>query len=487
MNFEMYIEEEKSNIEFWMMVVVGGDDGIVEDDCWLSICTFLMDDDGNHRYLKPLSLVSKQLLSITNRHRYSFTICTPTLLYLQTLCHRFPNLTSIHITEFHLQQNTGSHSVQDGVKAMLMALPKLRKINLYNSYGYYFNVNDSILLNLCKNCEFLEDIVMFNCPLLTQDGIASAIRERPSLMSLSINLPSNGIPNNISSHFIDSLVSLKGLTCLDLSYSQISDKLLSSIAREDLLLRRLVFQYCTGYSYSGLVSLLSKCQRIQHLDLRKANFLNDQHVVQLSLFIDNLMSINLGECNMLTKLALFALVRECPLLSEIKMDRIESESVENSDSSMDFGVYPRLKSLYLAYNSWLSDEVINTFASIFPNLQLLDLNSCDISEEVLTLEVLSLSNSGIDDSSLYMISKSCSGLLQLDLTNCLDVTEKGVMQVVANCTQLREIYLQGCSKVAADVDSMVYIRPSLRKITTPNFSSSQSRMKAFLCRGCLVV
>jgi hypothetical protein len=69
------------------------------DECWESICTFLIDDDDdNHRYLKPLSLVSKQFLSITNRLRSSFTICTPTLLYIQTLCHRFPNLTSIHIT-----------------------------------------------------------------------------------------------------------------------------------------------------------------------------------------------------------------------------------------------------------------------------------------------------------------------------------------------------------------------------------------------------
>ncbi|PNX62094.1 F-box/LRR-repeat protein, partial [Trifolium pratense] len=76
------------------------------------------------------------------------------------------------------------------------------------------------------------------------DGIASAIRERPSLTSLSISLKSNG-------NIIDSLVDLKGLTYLDLSDSCISDELLSSIATEDLPLRRLVLQYCGGYSYAG--------------------------------------------------------------------------------------------------------------------------------------------------------------------------------------------------------------------------------------------
>ncbi|GAU49385.1 hypothetical protein TSUD_177340 [Trifolium subterraneum] len=559
------------------------------DECWESICTFLIDDDNNRRYLKSLSLVSKKFLSITNHHRSSLTFCTPMLLYTQTLCHRFPNLTSIHITgilgdlndllcqiskfpfnlkslklsninkfptkglqvlskkittltsltcfniaslnakhfvlisncfplleEFHLWQNSSFHNFQHGLMAMLMALPKFRKINLSCNYGYYYSINDWFLLNLCKNCEFLEEILMLNCPLLTQDGIASAIRERPSLTSLSVSVWSNGSPTNIGSHFIDSLVSLKGLTCLDLSCSQISNELLSSIAMGGLPLRRLVLQYCTGYSYAGLAFLLSKCQHIQHLNLRRTNFLNDQHVVQLSSFIDNLVSINLSECNMLTKLALFALVRECPLLSEIKMENIGSEIVEDSDSLMDFRVYPQLKSLHLANNSWLSDENINTFAFIFPNLQLLDLNSCtDISEEaigqvlkrccnirhlnlsglnplrinfVLTLEVLNLSNSGIDDSTLYMISKSCSGLLQFALRNCVDVTEKGVMQVVENCTQLREINLHGCSKVAADVvDSMISIRPSLRKIAAPpNFRCSKSRMKQFLCYGFLV-
>ncbi|KAK2360853.1 F-box/LRR-repeat protein [Trifolium repens] len=216
------------------------------------------------------------------------------------------------------------------------ALPKLRKINL--SGNYWKPTTDSFLLNLCKNCEFLENIVMFGCPLLTQDVVASVIRERPSLTSLSFSLRNQ---NNISSHFIDSLVSLKGLTCLDLWHTQISDELLSSIAMGGLPLRRLGLQYCTGYSYVGLFSLLSKCQRrIHHLDLRKANFLNDQHVVELSSFIGNLVSINLSECKMLTKLSIFALVRKCPLLSEIEMKFIRRNSVENSDSLMDFGVYP---------------------------------------------------------------------------------------------------------------------------------------------------
>ncbi|MCI05716.1 F-box/LRR-repeat protein [Trifolium medium] len=161
---------------------------------------------------------------------------------------------------------------------------------------------------------------------------------------------------------------------------------------------------------------------------------------------------------MLTESTLFALVRNCPSLREIKMlgTSIGKNIVKNYGSLMDFGVYPQLKSLDLAFNSCLRDENINTFAFIFPNLELLDLSFCNgISEEgigqvlrrcckirhlnlsglkslrmnfkVPTLEVLNLSRSGIDDISLNSISKSCSGLLQLDLGHCFDVSEIGAV------------------------------------------------------------
>jgi hypothetical protein len=79
-----------------------------------------------------------------------------------------------------------------------------------------------------------------------------------------------------------------------------------------------------------------------------------------------------------------------------------------------------------------------------------------------------------------VISKSCSGLLHLNLEECRHVTDKGVKQVVGNCTQLREINLQHCRKVSANVDfwtAMELLRPSLRKIILP------SKRKPFFGRG----
>ncbi|GAU35722.1 hypothetical protein TSUD_258970 [Trifolium subterraneum] len=570
------------------------------DDCWESIFNFLIDgdDDNNRRYLESFSLASKDFLSITNRLRSSFTIIDPTFstLLIPILFHRFPNLTSLHITsyfqydlntllchisqfpfklkslklpdrskfpakglrvlskkiktltsltiavshcnhfvlisdcfpfleELHLQNSNTLSFNNFGFKAMLIALPKLRKINL--SGGFYDVNGDSLFLHLCENCEFLEDIVMLNLEFLSQDCIASAIRQRPTLRSLTFR-SSSYFHHNISSHFIDSLISLKGLNCLDLSGTQISDELLSTIAVGELPLRRLVLQYCTGYSYAGIFSLLSKCQHIQHLDLQKAKFLTDQNVVELSMFLGDLMFINLSECRKLTDSTMFALVRNCPSLTDIKMEhtRVGKNIVENSNSLNDFVLNPKLKSLYLARSSRLRDESLIMFASIFPNLQLLDLRDClFVSEEgicqvlrrcckirhlnlakcnvaklliilnfqVPMLEVLNLSDTSVDDETLYMISKNCCGLLQLLLESCNNITKKGVKHVVKNCKQLIEIDLGNCDKLCENiVGIMLRSRPSLRKIIAPPRYHLSNNIRE-LCshrgchiRGCLI-
>jgi F-box/leucine-rich repeat protein 2/20 len=151
---------------------------------------------------------------------------------------------------------------------------------------------------------------MFWCDEITFLGLATALRERPTLRSLSFS--STGVEEVFpTSQHVDSLVSLKGLTCLELHCLIISDELLYSIAREGLPLMRFVL-LCTGYSYAGIICLLSKCQRIQHLDLRYTDFLNDQHVVEFSSFLVDLVSIDLSYCGQLTKRALFVLARKCP-------------------------------------------------------------------------------------------------------------------------------------------------------------------------------
>jgi len=396
-----------------------------------------------------------------------------------------------------------------GLEALLSALFKLRKLNL--SHHYY--LNDFLIFHLFKNCKFLEEVILPRCQRVTNKGVACALRERPTLRSLSFS----GI---ITSRFIDSLLSLKGLTALHCSRMHISNQFLISIAMESLPLTKLVLKECTGFAYSGISYLLSKSQRIQHLDLQNTEFLSNYCVVELSLFLGNLVSINLSYCLRLTDSALFALVRNCPLLTDISMESTKiGSNIQNPDSLMDPVVKPQVKYLRLARTFPLPNEKIIMFAAIFPNLQLLDLRDCvDITEEGIgqvlwscrkirhlnltflrlkslgmsfdlpNLEVLNLTETKVDDEALYVISNRCPSLLQLELQRCADITKKGVMHVVKNCTQLREINLNSCPNVHAKVvASMVRLRPSLRKIEAPpGFRLTDRNRKLLSSHGCFL-
>ncbi|XP_058749277.1 F-box/LRR-repeat protein 3-like [Vicia villosa] len=302
--------------------------------------------------------------------------------------------------------------------------------------------------------------------------IALALRDRSSLKSLSIYM----FEINVTSHYIDSLLSLKGLNSLKFHSSQISDYLLYSIARQGLPLNTFVLENCTGYTYHGIYDLLSKCRGIRHLGLQGVDFLNNHYVSQLSLLLSDLVSINLSKCSKLTESTLFTLSKNCHSLGEITMQSlyiddfdIERENVENYDILKDFDVNPQLKFLHLFRSSFINDETIILFAS-FSNLKHLDLSCChNISEKgirqvlnsccklrdlmlmnckvrglklnfvVPQLEVLDLSRTSVDDKTLHEISKSCCGLLELLLICCEYVTKKGVKRVVENCKQCRVI------------------------------------------------
>ncbi|KAK2368755.1 F-box/LRR-repeat protein [Trifolium repens] len=392
----------------------------------------------------------------------SFIWINPSDLFLIAEC--FPLLEQLELSYSSGFPNLSSYV--DGVEALSHALIKLRKVNLTR-----FPIHDQSLFHLFKNCKQLEEVIIFKCDNITNVGLASALRERPTLTSLSFSTTSMRSSEVFTtSQFIDSLVSLKGLTCLILHYLNISNELLYSIAREGLPLTRLDLHSCKNYSCVGIYCLLSNRRGIQHLNLHGAYFLEDQHVVKLSLYLRDLISINLSHYSELTYSALFALVRNCPSLSEIKMEIIGRYIVGNSDSLGKFGVFPQLKALYLGGNLSLTDESIIKFASVFPNLQLLDLEYChNISEGICqvlrkcckirhlnlahcsrvklhgmnfvvpNLEVLNLSNTTVDYETLYVISKNCCGLSQLLLRNCKGVTEKEVKHVLGNCTQLRVV------------------------------------------------
>ncbi|CAI8601376.1 unnamed protein product [Vicia faba] len=392
-----------------------------------------------------------------------------------------------------------------GILKLSTMLENLHKIDLS---GNHLVTNES-LLSLCQNCRSLEEISFVTCFQITQVGIASAFRMRPSLASISFNIEKKRIhgpgltPLPINMDLIVSLMSLKKLNAVDLSNSFISDEVLISLADSaGNFLKKLVLHDCCNFTFSGISYVLSNCQSIQCLDLRKADFLTDQCIKKLSMFLLNLTSINLSGCCQLTNSTFFILTKNCKFLNEIKMERtyIGVDGEEDFNSMSDFLINLQMKAVYFGDNILLNDVSLSKFSSVCPSLQFLDLSACEgISEECVVevmkrcckirhlnlaytgiekfeinfeisqLEVLNLSGSRIEDETLFIISKFCIGLLFLDIQNCCYITTNGVRKVIENCRGLKALNLKNCRLVDDDfVFTLTFTKPSLRTIITPS-------------------
>lgn len=452
------------------------------DECWEHVFEFLNNDEDNS-YVKSLSVVSKQFLSITNRLRFSVIVGSKTLPFIHLLFQRFPNITSLTLHPgFHHDHNAFLHQIS--------RFPlKLRSLNLTGQAFIpadglrVFSQNITTLTSL--NCSDMDSIKISDI-LLIADCF-------PSLEEL--DLGSIRIFHNQNS-FVDGIktlsLALSKLRKVNLSKNPyMNDQCLFHLFNNCKFLEEAIIFDCFNLTSSGIVSAL--CERPK---FRSLHFTNKT---------DNCSN-------------LFAILRNCPSLSYITMEYSykREQSVDNSNSLMM--VSPQLESLCLAGNPWLTDESIVMFSSVFPNLQLLDLSFCDqISEgicEVLKrcckirylnlfccskvkllgmnfeapkLEVLDLSYTRVDNAELHVISKSCRGLLQLSLQNCYSVSNMGVKYVVANCKQLREINLRYCHRVHPMlVDSMILSRPTLKKIIVPTLYRFNIGERELLSHGCLL-
>jgi len=411
------------------------------DDCWEIIIKL------SKINFNSLSLVSKQFLSITNRLRFSLSVNDASRHYLPFLLKRFTNLTSLDLSRYNYSPDDLLYKISN------FPLKKLTSLKLPVPIAFPADA----LHAFCQTVTTLTSLTC-SCASFDHNQLLLVSHCFPLLKHLDLSSPWYNL-------------SQPGFAYVD-------------------------------HHINGINSLLSNSPYIQHLDLSHTNFLNDQHVAEFSLFLAHLVSINLTRCWKLTESALFSLVTNCPSLTDIKMEytTIGTQTIGDfkGDSNSFAVVRPKVKSLSLARCQYLRDQNIILFASIFPNLEVLDLSYWeDASEEIISqvlrcctkIKHLNLSYTKVDDKSLHIISTSCCGLLQLLLECCSNVTNNGVKHVVQNCTQLREINLRYCDQVNSSVVSlMVLSRPSLRKIIAPlGFSFSDRKRKVFLQRhGCIV-
>ncbi|KEH25643.1 hypothetical protein MTR_6g033270 [Medicago truncatula] len=252
------------------------------DDCWEYILKYFVKENGGY-YLNSLSLVSKQFLSITNSLLFSLDVYPSRVPFLKYLLKRFPNLTSI----------TLNYCV--GVSCDF-PLKKLTSLVLSGEPKFPF--------------EKLNSLALSGESIFPTDGLRAFSQNITTLTSFTCS--TDFLYKNDLLLVADCFPLLKELN-LELSCPILKSQTIFKNGSQSLLSKRRLVNNRTDF-INGIHSLLSKCPCIQHLSLYNTFFLNDTHVAEFS------------------ESALFSLVRNCPSLSEIKMENtaIWTKSVENS-------------------------------------------------------------------------------------------------------------------------------------------------------------
>ncbi|KAF2602303.1 hypothetical protein F2Q70_00027381, partial [Brassica cretica] len=195
-----------------------------------------------------------------------------------------------------------------------------------------------------------------------------------------------------------------------------------------------------GGNKDGLVHFMnnSRCNdTLKTLDLRLPMDLMDEHLVSLAASFKSLSALRLPSCYFVTGHSLKILALSfCSSLEELSLrscDAVEREPGLLATLGQHLG---RLRKLELSFNEWLYDkEVVSMLAS-------------------------------------------CSGLVELDLRGCKNLTGSVLVSLNKSCVKLRSLDIASCRLIqAGEVEDFVMKSQRLKKIVVEENKITEAAMK----------
>ncbi|XP_059276569.1 EIN3-binding F-box protein 1-like [Lycium ferocissimum] len=376
----------------------------------------------------------------------------------------------------------GSNSVRGitnlGLSAIAHGCPSLRVLSLWNVPF----IGDEGLLEIARECHSLEKLDLSQCPSISNKGLVAIAENCPSLTSLTIeSCPSigneglqaigkrctklqsltikdcplvgdQGIASLLSSGAsMLTKVKLQGLNITDFSLAVIGHygKLITTLNLSSLRnvsqkgywvmgnarglesLVSLTITLCRGATDVGLEAVGKGCPSLKHMCIRKCCFVSDAGLVAFAKEAGSLESLNLEECNRITQTGILNAVSNCmklKCLSLVKCMGIKDVVLETSLLSP----CESLKSLSIRSCPGFGSTSLAMVGKLCPKLHQLDLSGL----------------CGIMDTGLLPLLESCEGLVKVNLSDCLNLTDQMVFSLARrHGAALELLNLDGCRKV----------------------------------------
>ena len=146
-----------------------------------------------------------------------------------------------------------------------------------------------------------------------------------------------------------------------------------------------------------------------------------------------LTSVNFSRCNKITHVGLRSLALRCNNLQAINLNWCEH--VTDLGLRVLAAGSPNMRELYLQGCTQVSDTGVSEIANCCKGIQILKLTGCK-----------KLCEYG--DRALVDLGRNCPELRQLDLSKCIDVSDSGVRAIARGCPLLEELNLSGCVTIS---------------------------------------
>ncbi|KAG6589848.1 EIN3-binding F-box protein 1, partial [Cucurbita argyrosperma subsp. sororia] len=294
------------------------------------------------------------------------------------------------------------------------------------------NIGNESLQAIGRSCSKLQSISLKNCPLISDCGVSSLISSascslhKVKLQALNItdfSLAVIGHYGKFVTHL--SLCSLQNVT--EKGFWMMGN------AQALKLLSLLTITSCQGVTDVSLAAIGNGCKSLKQISFRKCSFISDDGLAAFSKAARTLTGLELEECNKITISGIVG-------------------SLTNHE--------PNLKSLVLVKCSGIKDTALQ-IPLLFhgSSLRRLSIRHCvgfgaaarlvTIGRQCPQLQQLDLVGLyGLTDAVLLPLLESCGGLVEVNLSGCLNLSDESVLALARlHGATIQLLNLDGCRKI----------------------------------------
>jgi F-box and leucine-rich repeat protein 2/20 len=238
----------------------------------------------------------------------------------------------------------------------------------------------------------------------------------------------------------------------------------------DLLKDLITHLICSGSlsEAAEFSQIVSSCPKLVSLDV-SGSFSFSDRLLELP---SRLQELDLSTCVWLTSPYLQRIVEASPQLKKLKL---------SSNVQLNFTAWTVLQKLRelvgldLARCNQITDEDLRLILKTCRNLIELNLEECiklsegifyELAKNMPQLTALNVSRSNVTDGAVAEIAIRCSSLQYLDLTRCQQVTEKGIIQLLRQAPSLQNLIIRSCPISDKGIEFIRQLRPFTNIVTS---------------------